>query len=90
MTADHEQTYSVVLDDRGRLVLPAALRRRLALETGDRLIITPDSSRGFHVVSARIQAEQLRGWFRDRFPESSPLDDLIAERRAEAQAEDMY
>ena len=78
------QTYSVDLGDRGRLVLPAPLRRYLDLHPGDRLIITLDPAGGFHVVSAREQARRLQGVFRDRHPNRSPVEELIADRREEA------
>ena len=80
--------YTIVLDERGRLVLPARLRRRLDLHPGDRLIITVDAAGGFRVVSAREQARRLRGLYRDLAPGRSLADELIAERREEARPED--
>src|ERR1700687_1638572 len=49
----HTDNYTVALGERGRIVLPAPLRRRLDLQPGDRLILIVDSNGGFRVVSAR-------------------------------------
>jgi bifunctional DNA-binding transcriptional regulator/antitoxin component of YhaV-PrlF toxin-antitoxin module len=68
--------------------LPASLRRRLALQTGDRLILTVDPQGGFRIVSAREQARKLRGIFRDLAPGRSLVDELIAEHREEARREE--
>ncbi len=80
--------YTIALDERGRLVLPARLRRRLDLRPGDRLIITVDAAGGLRVVSAREQARRLRGLYRDLAPGRSLADELVAERREEARRED--
>ena len=85
---NHTASYTVTLGERGRLVLPAALRRRLDLKPGDRLIVTLDEEGGFRVVSARELAERLHGIYRDIAPGRSLVDELIAERREEARRED--
>jgi AbrB family looped-hinge helix DNA binding protein len=85
----HIENYAVSLGDRGRLVLPARLRHRLDLKPGDRLILTVDSGGGFHVVSAREQARRLAGLYRDLAPGRSLADELIAERRKEAERENL-
>lgn len=85
-TRDH---YSVTLDERGRLVLPARLRQRLNLQPGDRFIIRVDDEGGVRMVSAREQARRLRGLYSHIAPGRSLVDELIAERREEARREDM-
>ncbi len=82
------ERYTITLGERGRLVLPAQLRRRLDLHPGDRLIVTTDAEGGFHVVLAREQARLLYGLYRDLAPGRSLADELIAERREEARRED--
>jgi len=84
---DHNQRYVIALGDRGRLVLPAPLRRHLDLQPGDRLLVSVDPDGGFHVVSARDQAQRLRGLYRDLAPGRSLADELIADRRDEAHRE---
>ena len=52
--------YSIQLGNRGRLVLPAAVRRRLDLQQGDRLILWFDDEGSLRLISAR-QAARKRG-----------------------------
>jgi AbrB family looped-hinge helix DNA binding protein len=80
--------YAVTLGDRGRLVLPASLRRRLRLQTGDRLILNVEAGGGLNLVPAREQARALRGLFQDLAAGRSLVDELIEERREEAARED--
>jgi AbrB family looped-hinge helix DNA binding protein len=80
--------FSISLGERGRIVLPAQLRRRLDLHPGDRLIVTVEEEGGFRVVSARELARRMRGLYRDLAPGRSLADELIAERREEARRED--
>jgi AbrB family looped-hinge helix DNA binding protein len=84
----HIERYAVTLGERGRLVLPAQLRRRLDLHPGDRLILTVEPEGGFRVVTARAQARRLLGLYRDLAPGRSLAGELIAERREEARRED--
>jgi AbrB family looped-hinge helix DNA binding protein len=76
------------LGDRGRLVLPARLRRQLDLRPGDRLVLTVDPDGGFRAVAAREQARRLLGIYRDLAPGRSLAEELIAERREEAGREE--
>jgi len=82
------QNYTVTLGDRGRVVLPAPLRRQLGLHPGDRLILTVQGSDRVRLVSAREQARAIRGLFGDVAPDRSLVGELIAERREEAGRED--
>jgi AbrB family looped-hinge helix DNA binding protein len=87
---DTRERFTVLLGERGRIVLPAPLRRRLGLQSGDRLIVTPDGEGGFRVVSARVQARRLHGLYRDLAPGRSLAEELIAERRDESRREDEH
>jgi AbrB family looped-hinge helix DNA binding protein len=84
---DVAERYTIALGQRGRLVLPARLRRRLDLHPGDRLIITIDAEGGVRIVSAREQARRLYGLYRDLAPGRSLAEELIAERREETRRE---
>ena len=70
----------------GRLVIPAALRKALHLEPGDRLMARQE---GDALVLERREAIQKR--LQDRFRhiphDVSLVNELIAERRAEAAKE---
>ena len=70
----------------GRLVIPAALRKALDLKPGDRLIARQEGER---LVFERREAvtRRLQDRFRHIPPEISLVDELIAERRAEAAKE---
>jgi len=74
--------YPVRLGDRGRLVLPAEVRRAMDVTTGDELVARLDGD-SVHIVSRRQLARQARG---SLAPTGRDLvDELLAERRAEAE-----
>ena len=81
----HTERYSIMLGERGRLVLPAQLRRHLDLQAGDRLIVFVDADGELRIVSAREQARRLSGLYRDLAPGRSLADELIAERHLESE-----
>ena len=72
----------------GRVVIPAALRTQLDIKDGDQLIW---SVRGRDLVATTRRAQLLnaQAMFQKFIPASSPslADELIAERRAEADQE---
>ena len=74
---------TVVVGDRGRIVIPAELRERAGLATGTVLCLleTP----GGLVLMRR---EQLRDRVRAELAGLDLVSELLAERRAEADAED--
>lgn len=76
-------TYHVVMGDRGRLVIPADLRQRAGLGEGAALILleTP----GGLVLLTRPQLQEL---VRADLAGLDLVDELLAERRAAAAAED--
>jgi AbrB family looped-hinge helix DNA binding protein len=74
------------LDERGRLVLPAELRRRLGLRAGDEVRISEESPGVLRVESRAVAARGLIGSAGS--PGSSVIDELHAERRQQAAAED--
>jgi AbrB family looped-hinge helix DNA binding protein len=71
----------------GRIVVPAALRRRLGIKTGDVLVAHADDGRLVLERREEILA-QIRKLFEHIPPGVSLVDELIAERRAEAARED--
>lgn len=86
-TTEYER-YDVHLGERGRLVLPAPVRERLALRDGDRLVLTVEPTGRMILVSLRDQVRKSQGLFRDVAPEVSLADELIRERREETAKED--
>lgn len=80
MTWDMDETVRV--DDRGRVVLPAGLRRRLGLSEGDELLAEVDGV-GLRLVSRRAAALALVGAANLDGHEGSAVSELLRERRRE-------
>jgi len=79
----------VVVGDRGRVVLPAALRRELGLTPGTRMLASAEPDGSLYLRPYRAVAEAGRGMLAHLAPpEVSTVDELLAERRREAQRED--
>ena len=76
--------YPVVMGDRGRLVIPAELRERLQLKAGSPLVLL-DTPAGV-VLATRDQLKQLA---RTQLRGLNLVDELLADRRRLAAAEDM-
>ena len=77
-----DTTFGVPMGDRGRLVVPADLRARQQWDQGTQLLLI-ETAHGV-VVSTREQAKYL---LRLQLGGESLVDQLIAERRAQAKAE---
>lgn len=75
------------LDERGRLVLPAALRRRLGLRPGDELVVSEQADGALRVESRRTAARALLGLAGPARGESA-VEELLAERRRETAREE--
>ncbi len=69
------------------MVLPSAVRRELDLKPGTRMLLSTEKDGSLRLRPYRVVAEQSRGLLRD-LPGESMVDDLIAQRRAEAVQED--
>lgn len=78
---------TVRVDDRGRVVLPAGLRRQLGLSEGDELLAEVDGL-GLRLVSRRAAAFALVGAAASDGHEGSAVGELLRERRRE-QATDL-
>ena len=86
-TSDQSEQYTLNLGARGRLVLPALLRKLLGLKEGARLVVTVQADGSLRLISLREQVSKLQGVFKDIAPVVSLADELIAERREEARRE---
>jgi AbrB family looped-hinge helix DNA binding protein len=76
-------TYSVVMGDRGRFVVPAGVRARAGLAEGTPLVLL-DTPGGLVVMTR----EQLRARVRDELSGLDLVGDLLADRRRAADDED--
>lgn len=71
----------------GRIVIPAAARKELGLKSGDTLVLESDGT-SLLIRTAEAVLEETQAYFRQFLtPGVSEVDELIAERRAEADAE---
>jgi AbrB family looped-hinge helix DNA binding protein len=79
-------TEQVTIGDRGRIVLPSNIRSALGLVAGMRMLITTEEDGSLRLRPYRTVAEESRGLFAD-LNGGSLVDELVAERRAEASRE---
>jgi AbrB family looped-hinge helix DNA binding protein len=71
----------------GRVVIPAALREAMEVEEGDAILAWVEEGE-LHLVSPRVGARQAQAMLKKVLPKGVSLaDELIAERRREAEAE---
>jgi AbrB family looped-hinge helix DNA binding protein len=82
-----DQHFDVPLGDRGRVVVPAAIRKHLGLEPGDRIIFSIEVDGSVQMLSFRKQLRELNGIFATLEPEGNWSDELIEARREEAKRE---
>ncbi len=70
----------------GRLVIPAELRRSLGFHPGDRLIVREEDGK-LVLEKADTVERRLKARYKHISQEESLADELISERRTEAQRE---
>ena len=75
-------TYTIVVGNKGRVVVPAQIRERAGLVEGTPLIVL-DTPAGIVLLTR----EQLRARVRSELAGTDLVEELLAERRAAAQAE---
>lgn len=81
-------TFRAVLGEDGRVVIPAAERRRLGFRPGDTLIGESDGT-SILLRSHEAVIREVQEFFAPyKRPGVSEVDELIAERRAEAAREE--
>lgn len=73
----------VRLGDRGRLVLPAEIRRTLGLEPGDELLARVEDDE-IRLISRRQVARNARGTLKELAPSRDLVAELLDERRTDA------
>ncbi|MDQ2758868.1 MAG: AbrB/MazE/SpoVT family DNA-binding domain-containing protein [Actinomycetota bacterium] len=77
-------TEQVTIGDRGRLVLPSSVRTALDLKPGTRMLLSTEADGSLRLRPYRAVADQSRGLFSSLAAAGSLVDELISERRAEA------
>jgi len=84
--ASEEAIYSAVLGPQGRLVIPAEIRKKLGYEPGTVVNIWVEGG-NLRMQSQGAAREAAKALFRKTRRSESIVDELIAERRAEAARE---
>jgi AbrB family looped-hinge helix DNA binding protein len=75
---------AVKIIDGGKLIIPAAFRRKLGIDTGDTVVIELGED-GLHVRSLSSAVRRAQEIVREFLPEGTDLaDELIADRKIEA------
>lgn len=82
------ERFRVALGDKGRLVLPAALRKAGGLRPGDRLLAQLEPDGSIRLVKAVSPVQAMRGRYRHLTTGKSIVDELIADRREEARRDE--
>lgn len=80
-------TEQITVGERGRIVLPSSVRAALGLAPGTRMVLSTEPDGSLRLRPYRTVAEQSRGLYADT-EGGSLVDELLAERRAEAQSEE--
>lgn len=76
---------AVKIIDGGNLIIPADFRRKLGIDTGDTVVLELGED-GLHVRSLSSAVRRAQEIVREFVPDDVSLaDDLIAERRVEAE-----
>ena len=76
----------VQLDERGRLVLPSAIRNKLLLQPKQKLIASIDGDT-LRLTTVKAQVSKVQGILAQISPERYLSEELIEERRKEAELE---
>lgn len=81
------ETVRVRLDDQGQGVIPASYREALGLRPGDEVVVSLEDHT-LRITGVRARIAEARRLVREHARgNGSPVDDLIAQRRADAARE---
>lgn len=78
---------TVRIDGRGRLVLPADVRRRLGVQPGDDLLVSEEADGALRLESRASAARTLIG-LAGSSGDGSAVEELRAQRRRDGEGED--
>jgi AbrB family looped-hinge helix DNA binding protein len=79
--------HTIELHANGQITLPASICQTLNWQPGDRLMLTLDTDGNLRLARPQAQIHKLQGIFKDIAPGVSLADELIFDRRQEAQHE---
>jgi AbrB family looped-hinge helix DNA binding protein len=76
---------SIVVGDRGRVVLPSEVRAALGIRQGTKMLLSTEPDGSLRLRPYAVVAAESRGLLTQLAPAGvSLIDELLAERRAEA------
>jgi AbrB family looped-hinge helix DNA binding protein len=82
-------TYSTRLEKSGRILVPAAVRRRLGLSEGSHVVVKVEPSGALEITSRSQALAKVREEIREYIPAGRDLaEELIRDRRAEVAHEE--
>lgn len=76
------------MGDRGRLVVPSSLRSALGLKAGTRMLLSAEEDGSLRLRPYRAVADANRGRYAGLRKAGSLVDELLEDRRREAQREE--
>lgn len=79
--------YALKLEQSGRILLPAELRRKLGVSPGEQVIVSVVNDTVALVRSRAAAVRKIQEELRPYRTRRSVVDELLAERRAEAENE---
>ncbi|MCE9583838.1 MAG: AbrB/MazE/SpoVT family DNA-binding domain-containing protein [Planctomycetes bacterium] len=79
--------FSVTIGDRGRLVLPAALRTQLHLQRNDRVLLTLETDGSVRLSASRGKIDSAAGMYAPIARGRDLVAELLRERRKEVREE---
>jgi AbrB family looped-hinge helix DNA binding protein len=80
-------TEQITVGERGRIVLPSAIRTELGITPGTRMVLSTEPDGSLRLRPYRAVADQSRGLYADT-GSGSLVDELLADRRAESQRDE--
>lgn len=81
------EIYTLQLGAKGRVVIPATLRKQLDLREGDNLVMKLEPDGSLRLVSLRTQIKKMRGMLKSTSSACSLTTELMQERQEESQRE---
>ncbi len=79
--------HTIELHEDGQITIPDSICQTLNWHPGDQLMLTLDADGNLRLARLQAQIQKLQGIFKDIAPGVSLADELIADRRQEAQRE---
>jgi AbrB family looped-hinge helix DNA binding protein len=78
----------IKISENGRVLIPAEVRKQLGLVAGATLVLDVTPEGGLQLEPLKTRVARAQNALKDFAPGRSMVDELIAERRAEAAQED--